>query len=236
MVTYTVILNTHLFSNARLKFIIRRISHVDARLSLVRALHNPRDTPLNRKIHAFFFFFTVSISAAMAFRHLTVSPYTATAILGFFLPHLQPYAITAQFIIFLDLFSNRFDAINAYIKSLKVSCCKKGVEFNVALVRGELTTLACVHNDLCDLCQLVNKYFNVQILLAVTCHFLSISVAAYTFLSSLGVFVQNETVTGTQMLLLVLHTLLWIGQRFTILILTAQAAIRAQVSVGLTTL
>lgn len=164
MVTYTIILYTHLFNNARLKFIIRRISHVDGRLSLVRGVNNSLDVGLKRKIHTFFIFFSISISFAMAFRHLTVVPYSATAIFGFFLPHFQPYAITAQFVIFLDLICNRFDVINGYIKHLKQTRrSKNNLENNLSLTKGELSTLSCVHNDLCDLCLLVNKYFNVQV-------------------------------------------------------------------------
>ncbi|KAI5753756.1 hypothetical protein M8J77_003076 [Diaphorina citri] len=229
MVMYTTILHTHLFYNSQLKFILRRITHVDARMSLVHGMRSSDlDVNLPRKIHSFFIFFSIFSFLAMAFRHLTISPYSATAIFGFFLPHFQPYAITAQFITFLDIITNRFDAINSYIKSLKLLHYEKTL--NMTIVKGELTTLACVHNDLCNLCLLVNKYFNVQILLTVACHFLSISVAAYTFLSSLGMFFQNETMSNTQMILLVLHTVLWICQRFVILILTAQASIRAQTS------
>ncbi|KAL1465059.1 hypothetical protein WDU94_004654 [Cyamophila willieti] len=234
MVTYTIILNTHLFSNAKLKFILTQIGYVDTRLSHIHGMKiSQLDDKLTAKIHAFFIFFFISSFVAMTFRHLTVTPYSAAAIFGFFLPHFQPYAITAQFIVFLDVISNRIDAINGYIKHLKQMRQDKNV--NLSLIRGELSTLACVHNDLCDICLLLNKYFSVQILLVVACHFLSISVAAYSFLSSLGVFFQSETVTIVQTMSLVLHTMLWVCQRFAILILTAQATIRAQTSLELFT-
>lgn len=230
MVTYSVILKTHLLNNSQLKFILRRITHVDARLGIVQGLNTSHlDETLNSKIHTFFIVFFICSVLSMAFRHLTVTPYSATAIFGFFLPHFQPYAITAQFIILLDLTSNRLDAINGFIRDLKHRHNSKRLfPSKTPLVRGELGTLACIHNDLCDICLLINRYFNIQLLLAVSCHFLSISVAAYTFLSSLGVFFQSESVSTFDVITLVLHTMLWICQRFYILILTAQATIRAQ--------